>query len=799
MSGVGFREPSERHSERKDHRRDTFKRALSVRTPGVDDLTDVDNWKCTDVLFLIVFALMWVGLLVIFFVSFVNGDLAALEYGTDYLGNRCGTGNLTDRPVVWYPRISEDLGSQWEFLQSHPSSMVMYGVCLPECPTRPSPPIADYGWFEGHPSAKAAYWPVAMSTFNAINHCIPEMKTNSSVRHFCEFPDCKSAGESCKQVVGVSGDVWELTTREQYSKCSRQVDLVQQTYTKQPNTGPVLEYLLAVASELNAATRMVRKHALEIFAYGVGLSTLLGFGWMVFLFLCAGVAVYLALLLLGLLLTLCTLLFAYKGGVGGQIVHAFVEEVLNGTVTNIQSGLSNTVASGVVQSGVLEASVEVAFSQAEDMRGVYQGLAIVSAILLFLFIVLLCSATGQIGRTVALVKEATLVVHNSKAMVFFPLVTSAMQLLLIAFGVFTLAFLHTNPAASYQSQLQALQDSYSNTVEATSALVAANASSLPGSDWVGALQSLDADQVLFYENVYLIFGMIWTYHFIAAIGTTTISGCVVYFFFIDEDTAGHVNEQFQDNQTDYVVTTMFLYVLRYNLGSMAFGSLILAIVEALVLVLEFLDAQTKTGKEQNAVIKIIMRCCKCCLFCFERCIKFVSSYAYIFVFMQNTGFCTACYKTWKMMSSYPMQLSINKIVQRVLFAMQSMTVPLVCTAWAYASFLNSTAETSQYLTTDTVIGAMVPASLVFVLSLVMARSFASVYEQVVNALTACVLQDITQYKARYARSQLREAFDLPPKKISLDDDDDDDKKVPMASMSKKVAHHHTAKGKYAPA
>ena len=38
--------------------------------------------------------------------------------------------------------------------------------------------------------------------------------------------------------------------------------------------------------------------------------------------------------------------------------------------------------------------------------------------------------------------------------------------------------------------------------------------------------------------------------------------------------------------------------------------------------------------------------------------------------------------------------------------------------------------------------------------------------QVVSALTACVLQDITQYDAKYARSELREAFDLPPKEFA---------------------------------
>ena len=63
------------------------------------------------------------------------------------------------------------------------------------------------------------------------------------------------------------------------------------------------------------------------------------------------------------------------------------------------------------------------------------------------------------------------------------------------------------------------------------------------------------------------------------------------------------------------------------------------------------------------------------MFCFERCLKFVSGYAYIFVFMQNTGFCTACFRTWRMMSSFPLQLSINRIVQRVLFAMQCACCP----------------------------------------------------------------------------------------------------------------------------
>ena len=50
-----------------------------------------------------------------------------------------------------------------------------------------------------------------------------------------------------------------------------------------------------------------------------------------------------------------------------------------------------------------------------------------------------------------------------------------------------------------------------------------------------ALQDVDADRVLWYESLYLGFGFVRTYFFFAAIGTTTISGCVVYYF-MDEDT-----------------------------------------------------------------------------------------------------------------------------------------------------------------------------------------------------------------------------------------------------------------------
>ena len=615
------------------------------------------------------------------------------------------------------------------------------------------------------------------------------VETNTTHRRYCEFPSCDDLDLPCVAVVGVSNTLWEMSMEEQDEKCMREIEIEQVTETKTPidteaaATGVLISYVLSFATTLNNALDMLKDNALQIFVFGIGFATLFGFGWMILLFVCAGFAVYFSLLMVALILLGVTILFAYKGNVGGPLVTTFFQSVVNGTIVQLDNMAHDTVVEGLLHSDMVETAIHVTMSQESDLQQLYQILAAVALLLLIIYLTLLGFASGQISRTVALVKEATLCVHNSKAMVFFPLVISFFHLVLVLFIAFTLAYLHTNPATSYSSQLAAISESYTTAHdEIAEGLAAMNADMTNVAekdvvgDWLNALQYLDADQILFFEDCYIVFGLVWSYFFLAAIGTTTISGCVIYYFFMDADTAGHINVQFADNQTNYVVTTMFYYTLRYNLGSMALGSFVLAVVETLVAALEFVENQTKAEQQSNPVMKVVLKCCKCCLFCFERCLKFVSSYAYIFVFMQNTGFCMACYRTWRMMSQYPVQLSINSVVQKVLFAMQSISIPLMCTGWAYWSFLSSSGQLKHGfagVSSDVLIAAGLPAFCVFVLSMLVARSFASVYEQVVTALTTCVLTDIEQYRAKYARSQLREAFDLPVKKISLDDDFDD--------------------------
>ena len=131
---------------------------------------------------------------------------------------------------------------------------------------------------------------MALSTFNALNRCLPQMSYNKSVSSFCEYPKCTQAAEPCVDGFERYGltDVWEMTAPSHARKCQREVSLLVDSTTKQPGVSDIVEWFLTMATTANNAMRMLKEHALEIWGFGVGLATLLGFGWMIFLFLCAG-------------------------------------------------------------------------------------------------------------------------------------------------------------------------------------------------------------------------------------------------------------------------------------------------------------------------------------------------------------------------------------------------------------------------------------------------------------------------------------------------------------------------------
>ena len=72
------------------------------------------------------------------------------------------------------------------------------------------------------------------------------------------------------------------------------------------------------------------------------------------------------------------------------------------------------------------------------------------------------------------------------------------------------------------------------------------------------------------------------------------------------------------------------YCVRYHLGSLAFGSLLIALMKLVRLLFSYLERKLKgAGTDCCGMIKCLTCFCKCCLYCFEKFLQAICSNAYI--------------------------------------------------------------------------------------------------------------------------------------------------------------------------
>ena len=89
------------------------------------------------------------------------------------------------------------------------------------------------------------------------------------------------------------------------------------------------------------------------------------------------------------------------------------------------------------------------------------------------------------------------------------------------------------------------------------------------------------------------------------------------------------------------VFTAMRRTFRYHLGSICFGGLIVAIIQFVRIIMEYVDKKTKDVQETNPVLKYLMCCVKYCLWYLEKVMKFLNRNAYIIIAIKGKGYCSS--------------------------------------------------------------------------------------------------------------------------------------------------------------
>lgn len=119
--------------------------------------------------------------------------------------------------------------------------------------------------------------------------------------------------------------------------------------------------------------------------------------------------------------------------------------------------------------------------------------------------------------------------------------------------------------------------------------------------------------------LYVLFGYLWINAFLIGIAQFVISAAAAMWYFTStSDTSGSGS------------TIKGLYwAIRYHLGSIAFGSFLIALIQFIRIIFEYYKSKIEAANKNNPLIKALLCITSCCLDCLERFIKFITKNAYI--------------------------------------------------------------------------------------------------------------------------------------------------------------------------
>merc|ERR1712167_105994 len=105
------------------------------------------------------------------------------------------------------------------------------------------------------------------------------------------------------------------------------------------------------------------------------------------------------------------------------------------------------------------------------------------------------------------------------------------------------------------------------------------------------------------------------------------------------------------------VGTGFMWAFRYHIGTLAFGSFLVAVFETIRIIVEYFSRKAEKQAKDNSAVKAITCMLRCCACMMERCIKYCTSQAYIFTAIFGAPLCAAASKFIQFAAANPARIA----------------------------------------------------------------------------------------------------------------------------------------------
>uniref|UniRef100_A0A8C3SVJ2 Choline transporter-like protein n=1 Tax=Chelydra serpentina TaxID=8475 RepID=A0A8C3SVJ2_CHESE len=370
-----------------------------------------------------------------------------------------------------------------------------------------------------------------------------------------------------------------------------------------------------------------------------------------------------------------------------------------------------------------------------QLRQTWLAFMIILCIVEVFIILMLIFLRNRIRIAIALLQEGSRAIGYIMSTLFYPIITFVLIAICISYWAVTAVFLSTSGEPVYKVMANQTLCKYANLTCDPETFNTTNVTKLcVGAQCTFAFYGGES----FYHKYIFIFQLsnafvfLWLVNFAIALGQCTLAGAFASYYWAFRKPA---------DIPPCPLFSSFGRAIRYHTGSLAFGSLILAIVQLIRIILEYLDHKLKGT--QNSFTRFLLCCLKCCFWCLEKFIKFINRNAYIMIAIYGKNFCTSAKEAFFLLMRNVVRVAVLDKVTDFLLFLGKLLVAGGVGVLAFFFFTHRIPVFTQE--TPTLNYYWVPLLTVIIGSYLIAHGFFSVYAMCVDTLFLCFLEDLERH------------------------------------------------------
>ncbi|KAG7504821.1 hypothetical protein JOB18_017743 [Solea senegalensis] len=660
----------------------------------------IHNRGCTDIVCCILFAIAIVGYIAVGILAWSQGDPRKVIYPTDSRGQFCGQAGtpLENKRLLFYFNIMKCASPMVLLEFQCPTTQ----ICVDKCPTKFMTLVQAYSNKKDFEYYK--------------NFCQEGVTDSMGIPDILKARLCPAIltpsvpfTRRCFPALGQNGGVITVGNKSQF----------------EDETGRIRDAKDLVDGVKNATVVMeARQVVMKIFEdytqswywilIGLVIALLLSLLFLILLRFLAGIMVWVMIALLILV-------------IGYGIFHCYME----------YAALKGEPGSNVT---LQEIGFQTDFTVYLQIRQTWLAFMIILAIVEVVIILLLIFLRKRILIAIALIKEASRTIAHMMCSLFYPLFTFLLLAIVIAYWGVTAVFLSTSNEPIYKVFNETACEHSREVCEPANYSTSDQQRACRDSQCLFAFYGGETvyHKYLIALQFYNVFLFFWCANFVIGLGQMTLAGAFASYYWAVVK---------PDDMPAFPVFSSLGRSLRYHTGSLAFGSLILSIIQIIRVLLEYLDHKLKGA--QNKCARFMLCCLKCCFWCLEKFIKFLNRNAYIMVAIHGKNFCASAKDAFFLLMRNMIRVAVlDKVTDFLLFLGKLLVVGLV---GVFAFFFFSGRVKAFEDTAPTLNYYWVPILTVVVGSYLIANGFFSVYNMCVDTLFLCFCEDLERNDGSAAR------------------------------------------------